>query len=174
MAECPDACNMKAFSLIELIISIALISILLSFLTFSYLVAMRGWDAEMKRHSPRFEATKALERVGNEVRSMNSVSSALQNSVTFAEDVNSDGADETIIYSWSGVSGEDLNRQEGSVTTTLANNVTSFTLQYYDSSDNVLNFPVTASQVRVIQFNLTAAKSGESFALRTEFRPRGL
>ena len=165
---------MKAFSLIELIISLVLVSILLSFLTFAYLVAMRGWDAEMKRHSPRFEASKALERVGEEVRSMNSMSAAASNSMTFVEDVDDDGVDETIQYSWSGVAGEDLTRQEGSITATLANNVTSFTIEYYDSNNDVLSFPVTASQVRAIRMSLTNARGDETFSLRTEFRPRGL
>ena len=164
----------KAFSLIELIITLVLVGILLSFLTFSYLVAMRGWDAEMKRHSPLFEAAKAFERIGEEMRSMNSVTTAAQASVTFVEDVDDDGVDETIIYSWSGVSGENLNRQEDAVTTILANNVTNFAVQYYDSSNNELGFPVTASQVRAARFSLTTARGDDSFSLRTEFRPRGL
>jgi hypothetical protein len=99
--------------------------------------------------------------------------SAASSSLTLVIDTDDNGADESVHYVWSGVTGAPLNRISDT-TIPMVNSINSLSFSYYDASNNLLPFPVTASQVRLVAIDITAADNDEAFQLRSNIRLRNL
>ena len=126
--------------------------------------------SQAKRSSEKNEAERCNIQLAGELRQATSVTSAQQTSLTFTVDTDSDGVDETIQYTWSGTSGQPLNRVVATVTTAMVNKISSAAFTYYDANNSQLSFPVTASQVRLVSLSLTVTDQNETFNLRSQFR----
>lgn len=164
----------SGFTLIELILVLLLLSILLGAITFTFVVGLRAWDVGISHGGIKKDASYTLRIMSEELKEATSITTANQNALTFSIDSDANGADETVTYSWSGVVGENFNRVEGAITIPLARNVQSAQFQYYDASNNLLSFPVSASSVRVVEITLQLKKENESLQCMSKFRPRGL
>ncbi|KPK40937.1 MAG: hypothetical protein AMJ78_06660 [Omnitrophica WOR_2 bacterium SM23_29] len=174
----PRTFNIKnlrgGFTLIELILVTILISILLGAITATYVVGLRAWDVGILHGGIKKEASYSLRIMSEELRQATSITSANQNDVTFVADLDGNGIDDTITYSWSGVVGENLNKVQSATTISLAKDVESAQFQYYDANNNLLSPPVTASSVRVVEITLRLKKEDESIRYIAKFRSRGI
>ena len=161
-------------TLIELLIAIILMTVMLGAVWTVYNTGLRLFYSEASRSGVKDEVGRALQTMSSELRQLTSVTSALTTGMTFTAGVNSDGTTDTVQYTWSGVALAPLNRVVGSSTKAIVHSVNSVAFSYYNSSNNLLSAPVSASQVREVVIVLTAVDSNESFTLRTRADLRNL
>lgn len=163
----------QGFSLVELIITVVFFSILLGALWLVYDSGFRPYYSHEERTGIKGEMSRSLISLAQDLRQASAMTTAQLNNLTVSVDSDDDGVVESIQYTWSGASGAPLERISGS-TTPLVHSVSSLAFSYYDASNNLLTFPVTASQVRVVSIDLTAIDQDETFQLRTQTRLRNL
>ncbi len=170
--------KIAGFTLIELAISIVLISILLGAIYLVYDAGFRTTYQQWTRTGVKGEVGRAMITIGNDLRQAASVTSATETEVTFTVDADGNGVDETVQYTWGGVAGDPLNRVQSapapSYTNLEVSSVNSLAFSYYDATNTLLSFPVTASQVRRVVLDITVLDKQENFELRTSFRLRNL
>lgn len=162
-----------AFTLIETLIVVALFSTLLVAMWVLYDIGFRLFSQEEIRAGARMEPVRALSILSRELRQAVSVTGAEASSLTFSADTDRDGADESIQYRWQGTAGQDLERISGA-TIPVVQSVQSLSFAYYDASNNLLNFPVTPSQARLVQADLTVLDRDETFHIRTRMDLRSV
>ena len=161
-------------TLIELLITAALVSILLVAVWAVYRIGFTVFNSELSRTTIIQETSQAMMTMSSELRQLTSVTSAQQSSVIFSEDVNGDGINETVQYVWSGTAGAPLNRVLGASTSVLMRSVNSLSFSYYNSSNVLLPLPVTPAQVSGMVIDVTAAKADEGFRLGTKVDIRAI
>jgi len=154
----------------------ALLSILLGAIGFTFIVGLRAWDTGILSGGIKKEASYSLRIISEELKQATSITTAGLNSVTFVADLDNNGVNETISYTWSGVISADLSRIQGAVTTVLARNVQNAQFQYYNINNTLLGPPpaVTASLVRVVELTLQLTREGEVLQYLVKIRPRGI
>lgn len=163
----------KGLTLLELLITIVLVSTLLGAIWMVYKAGFDTFHTQFTRTGIKGELGRALINISRELRQASSMTDAQQRSLSFTLDTDSDGVGETIQYTWSGIAGEALNRVSVS-TTPVVNSINTLSFSYYDANNNLLSFPVTASQVRLVVVALTASDKDETFSLRSDIRLRNL
>ncbi|MBI2095316.1 MAG: hypothetical protein HYT89_04030 [Candidatus Omnitrophica bacterium] len=161
------------FTLIELLIALALVFILIGAVLMVYVTGFRAFGAQERGSALQGQAAQAVAALSADLRGATSLAGAGAAAVTFTADTDADGVDEGIEYSWSGTAGDDLVRA-AAASVPAAHSVQSLVFSYYDAGDNLLDFPVTASQVRRVGFDLTLSEADEVFRLRSSARPRNL
>ena len=166
----------SGLTLIELILVIALLSILLGAIGVTFIVGLKAWDTGILSGGIKKEASYSLRIITEELRHATAITAAGLNSVTFVADLDNNGVNETISYTWSGVAGADLSRIEGADTRVLARNVQNAQFQYYDINNTLLGPPptVTASSVRVVELTLLLQRQSETVQYLVKIRPRGI
>ena len=166
----------EGFTLIEMFLVMGLLIVLLGAVTYIYVIGLRVGDVGMLAGGVRKEASYSLRIISEELRQAIAVTAADLYTITFQADLDGNGIVDTITYSWSGASGDDLVRTQGVETQILARGVQNASFQYYDSTSAALGppFPVIASAVRVVQLTLQAAKEDESVKYEMKIRPRGI
>ena len=161
-------------TLIEMMIVIVLVSLLVGVISMVYQAGFSTFYTHNLRIGVKGESSRAFFTMGQELRQADSLVTAQQTSLSFTADTDSNGSDETIQYSWTGGAGSALQRISGGATTTLINSVNSLAFSYYDAGNNLLSFPVTVSQVKMIRINVTVTSQDETFALRSQVNLRNL
>lgn len=157
----------------ELIITLVFLSIFLGATSMIYNSMFKPYFSQEKRTGIKADMVKSLPTFSQELRQATAVNSAQAASISFNADLDGDGVDETIQYSWSGISGAPLQRI-ADVTIPTVQSVSSLTFSYFDADNNLLSIPVTVSQVRVVALNLTGISQDETFQLRSQTRLRNL
>lgn len=152
-------------TIVELMTSILLVSILLGAVWAVYNVGFKVVHGQTARGGITTETERTLFTLGSDLRQASSVTAAAQTSITFTADTDSSGVNEAIQYTWDGTSGNPLNRI-ASVTMPMINSVSSLAFSYYDADNDLLSFPVTASQVQRVMVDMTVASADESFTVR--------
>lgn len=163
----------KGLTLLEVLITIVLISILLSAIWMVYETGFDTFYTQFTRTGIKGESGRGLITISKELRQADSMTDAQQRSLSLTLDTDTDGVDETIQYTWSGIAGEALNRVSIS-TTPVVNSINALSFSYYDANNELLSFPVTASQIRLVVVALTASDKDETFSLRSDVRLRNL
>ncbi|MFH0763588.1 MAG: prepilin-type N-terminal cleavage/methylation domain-containing protein [Candidatus Omnitrophota bacterium] len=165
----------RGLTLIELIISVALIAIMLGAVWVVYNTSYNVFYGQFSRQNIKDQASRAFITITDELHQALSITTATAASITFTADMNSDGCIETIQYSWSGVSGQPLNRIVGAQTTALARSVDNpapladnslFT--YYGANNTRLGSSPVISQIRLVMIDLYTTSGSETFHLRTK------
>lgn len=121
-----------AFTLIELMVSLAMFSIIALVLQSALLLASRAIPDAKSAVSNQISSSRAADRLTSELSYALTVTESTANAVTFTvADRNNDGTAETIRYSWSGVAGEPLMRQyNGGTASAVLDDVREFTLAF--------------------------------------------
>jgi len=167
----------SALTLIELLISILLISILVGAVWVVYDVGSRSFQSQWTRSGLKSEAGRALVYMGRGLRIATAVTTSSATALTFTADLDGNGSNDTIQYVWSGVSGAPFNRTlittipAATTTDPAIRSVSSLAFTYYDSNNIATTTP---SLVRVVSINVTVTERNESFTLRTNFDIRNL
>ncbi len=158
----------KAFTLLELLVAIALVSTFAVTVLWLFSTGLKTWGFGYNRARLRQDVSAAMQRMVRELSQTNSISSAQDDQITFLADLDDNGTDETVAYA---LSGADLQRTEGTVVSVLAFDVQTFGLTYRDLDDNLLNPPGDTStqtkrdRIRVVTVSLTMDKDDETVSL---------
>jgi len=163
----------KGFTLIELTIVVVLVSILLGAIWMVYSVGFKTFYTQWTRTGIKGQVGRMLIKIAGELHQATSLTTAQQTNLNFSADTDNNGVDETIQYIWSGVVGEPLNRIS-STTTPVVNSVNSLAFSYYNANNNLLSFPVTPSQVRLVAIDIIVTEKDETFHLRSNIELRNL
>ena len=142
---------LKATTLVEILIVMAIFSIVALGTVNIFIVADKMWNLDMGLIELQVTARSAMERILKEVRAWDNV--VIENT-TFPKFTNANG---TITY-FVNVIDNKIIRQNATTNTTIANNA-NFTI-YNVSSDKFYNITIyTGKNIRgrIIQFNLTEA-----------------
>ena len=167
--------NKKSFTLIELIIVMALFSVLVVSALWVFVVGLRVWGTNRDRNEIRSESSLAMERITRELSQASSITNADEDAITFMADLDDDGSNETVTFS---TDSNRLIRTEAATETSLAFNVEDFALAYRDADNDLMNLPAdVASQakrdlIRVIIISLAMNKGEESFTLSSSVYAR--
>ncbi len=158
----------KGLTLIELLISVMLISVILGAIWVVYSTGFIVFSGQTSRYDIKEEASLAFITMTKELHQALSITAATATSVTFTADLDNNGVNETIQYTWSGAAGAPLNRVVGAVTKTLVRSVQSIAFTYYNDNNVLLSVPVTLANVHLVAVDATAIKGDETFRLRTK------
>jgi hypothetical protein len=121
------------------------------------------------------QAAVAFTTMTEELHQAQSVTAASGSAVTFTADINNDGVNETIQYTWSGTAGAALNRVSGTQTLPLIRSInnppplaTNPVFHYYGANNSDLGISPTLSSVKLIQIEVYSTSGSETFRLRTK------
>ncbi len=155
----------KGFTLIELIIVIALFSVLMLSVSWVFVAGLRTWNSGVNRAEIRQDGTLALEKMVREISQADSFTIAHADRVKFDADLDDDGGNEDITFA---TDDNRLIRTVSGTSTVLAYNVQSFGLLYRDLNNAVMPFPITGNNrdnIRVIIMSLTMSNADETIDL---------
>lgn len=169
----PRGRESAGFTLLELLITLVLVFIMTGTVFMVYDIGFRTFYSQEKRSSLKNKAAQAAAALSGDLRRATSLTSAQAAALTLTQDTDADGVDESIQYAWSGTAGADLVRV-AAATVPVAFSVQSVSFSYYDSNENLLSFPVTASQARRVVFDMTVSSAAETFRIRSAARLRSL
>ncbi len=126
----PNHCC-AAFTLIEVLVSIAIMAVLVTGIASAIVLATRAADGA-GQPAALADATRVIDQMTAELAVALSFSERTNTAVTFTvPDRDGDEAPETIRYAWSGVPGDPLTRTyKGGEATAVADNVHQFNLTY--------------------------------------------
>ena len=161
------------FAVIELLITVLLVSILLGAIWMVYSVGFKTFYTQWTRTGIKGQVGRTFINIAGELRQATSVTVTQQANLNFSADNDNNGIDETVQYIWSGVAGEPLQRIS-SVTTPVVDSVNSLAFSYYDANNNLLSFPVTPSHVRLVAIDIIVTDKEETFHLRSNMELRNL
>lgn len=158
----------NGLTLIELLISVLLISTMLGTVWAIYHTGFTVFYNQLSRYDIKGETSLAFMTMTGELHQALSVTAATATSITFTADLDSNGVNETIQYTWSGVAGAPLNRVVGTATRTLVHSVQDLMFSYYNTNNVLLSVPITVADVHLVAVDATAVKGNETFHLRTK------
>ena len=147
-------------------IVITIIGISASILGFMLLGTVKAWTFKFNRNDILWDGRLSLDRITREIRTIKdstSVTTASAAQFRFIDTGNKD-----ITYS---LSGTNLNRTENGTANLLAENVSSLSFTYYNSSDTAIPSPAVspaATDIRRVRINLTLTKNGQNVYLQSD------
>ena len=157
----------KGFTLLELIIAMALITMVMAAVFMGFSVALRLFVEEMDRSNIYIEADRGISRMTKELLGAKEIVSASSREVTFwLADVNADGLrqdGETVRFAWEGTAESALNRIVSSEVLPISYDVIDFTLGY----DNPLG-------PKLINIELTTGKGTNFVTLESSVKLRNI
>ena len=160
----------RGSTLVELVIVIAIVGIMAGAVGYILLGAVDAWTFKAKRNDILWDGRMAINRMVREIReikNLTSVTTASSSQFRFTN-VNNN----SITYS---LSGADLNRTKDGTANILAQNVSSLSFTYYDSSGAGIATPTvspSATNIRRVRINLTLTNGGQNFYAQSDSMPR--
>lgn len=130
------------FSLIEMVVSLSIVSILLVGMTSAVVLASRALPSNDTPAAATVDSARALHQLHDDLRAATELLNRTATSVTLhLPDRNGDGQPEVITYAWAGNAGDPLIRTaDGSTSLSVLDNIESFALAY-TTTDQDLVFP---------------------------------
>jgi len=144
--------NKKGFSLIELMVTITILSIVILGLVTFFTGGTRSWISGQSQIKAQRETRQVMDQMVREIREATLINtSSNSGSLVFTTPFDS-GV--TITYSYSSID-KKLSRKKGSgPNTTLISNVLNFNVVYLDNEDNIKNPASENSQISKIRISL--------------------
>lgn len=163
--------NSKGFTLIELVMVITLLGIIAGIVALPLYQGTMGWFQATTRETITESGRIGIERMTREIRNTGRtaannpcISTATATSFTFS-DMNGDLANcNSITFD---ISGTDIRRSGVS----LADNVLSLDINYYNSSNGLIARPVSAANlltIRRVSIEIVSTRGGETLRKYTE------
>jgi Tfp pilus assembly protein FimT len=128
----PTQTRHRGFTVVEMVLSMAVMTVLLGGIASALVIAARAVPGTATPMSLTVAGYYAAERLASELYAAQTITARSATSVTFTvADRNADSNPETILYSWSGVAGQPLNRQyNGGAAGAVLDSVYQFNLGY--------------------------------------------
>jgi len=144
--------NKKGFSLIELMVTITILSIIILGLVTFFTGGTRSWISGQSQIKAQRETRQVMDQMVREIREANLIdTSSNSGSLSFITPFDSG---EIITYSYNSID-KILSRKKGSgPNTPLINNVLNFNVIYLDNEDNTKNPASENSQISKIRISL--------------------
>jgi type II secretory pathway pseudopilin PulG len=141
--------GLPAFTLIEMVVSLTVITIVFLAMGSVMLLATKAIPRPDSPTNLRLEATDVLEQITSELQVATSIIAATDKGITFTvPDRDNDAVDENIMYQWGGVAGNPLARQyNGGNKITILPDIKGFELIYDTKEVVVTGEPVTSAEV---------------------------
>ena len=161
-----------AFTLIELIMAIVLLSIIMAIGVPLLTATTEGWVIATQRNEMLESAKIAIVRMTREMRQIKNLTSVLTASQGAFEFMNA--LDETISFS---SSSNNLIRTLNSTENVLARNINSLSFTYYGSNGTEIITPVvnpSETDIRRIEINIVFSLGGTQLAIQSSVSPRRL
>jgi prepilin-type N-terminal cleavage/methylation domain-containing protein len=170
----------RGLTLIEVLVTLGLISVLIVAVTLIALTLFRSWPVELSHTDQRLATSNALERMLKELRSALDISAVDDKQITVWHDENDNGLRdwpaEGLTFSWSGVVGENLYRTQGTETSqVLLANTTQFVITCFDQNNMALSYPITdLTLIRSLGIELSSVIDDETVKQRFRVKVRNL
>jgi len=121
-----------AFTLIEVVLTVAVVSIIMGAMVSVMLLATRGMNCGLVRDENTTEGTRAVQQITLDLSLAQAFTERTDRTVAFTvPDRDGDGQPESIRYAWSGVAGDPLTREyNGGPAVNVAENMHHFKLDY--------------------------------------------
>lgn len=156
----------KGFTLIELIMVVAIVGIISTIIGAILLGSIDAWTFKFNRNDLLWDGRLAINRMVREIRTVRDSASIITASPGQFRFIDYSGSAD-ITYS---LLGTNLNRTENGTANLLAENVSSLAFTYYDASDTAIPVPTVSpvTDIRRVRVNLTLTKNGENVYLRSD------
>ena len=158
--------NSKGFTLVELVIVMAIVGIGTAIIGTILLGVVKAWTFKFNRNDILWDGRLAINRMTREMRAIKNTTSVT--TATAAQFRFIDTGNKDITYS---LVSTDLNRTEDGIANLLAENVSSVTFTYYYANGTVIPTPAvspSATDIRRVRIDLTLTKNGENVYLRSD------
>jgi len=169
----------RGITLVELLIALFIISALSGTIAFIFVSLLKTWDSQNKRFGARLESSIALDTLIHDLRETLSVTDAQNRTISiWFRDADLDGnqdSNEVVTFNWDGVSGSSLTRTQ-TISKMIANNISNFQLNYFDSNDIELPSPITLQserdKIKLITITISSSKDAETLTFRSNAKLR--
>ena len=162
------------FTLVELMISLALVMMLTLALLTSFVFIARGDRSLTNYGDMNSQARKLLERLGQDLRSATDVPNFTSDSLTLSVPTNAAAtANQSVIWTYDSVGGT-VTRQDNIGTTTYARDVQTFTFYYYNGNNAVTTSLVEVKQIQISMrlLRLVASTITSEYVISAQFTMR--
>ncbi len=153
----------KAFTLIELIIATALLSIMVAVITTVFLAGLKVWISGRNRTEIREEAGIAMESMVRDLSQAGPITAATAAAITFTADIDNDSVNETVTFS---LDAGNIIRTVDGAAATLMPDAQTLAFSYIDSNNTGIVPPFTPAQlssIRVVTIFLRMSKAAETY-----------
>jgi len=155
----------NGFTLIEIIITIVIISIIASLAAMIILKGVSGYSAEDQRSNLNYQASLAMERMERDIRMIRSQGADIATmTATNLQYTNVNGA--TVGFSWTSPT---LNRWNGTGNDMLATGISAFSFTYLQQ-DGIT--AATSANVWFIDISMTSQQGTDTVAMHSRVHPR--
>jgi prepilin-type N-terminal cleavage/methylation domain-containing protein len=154
----------KGFTLIEMVITIVVVSILAGLAGMVILEGVRAYTVEQTRSDVHYQARLAMERMAREIRMIRSQADISAMAAANLRYTDANGSNTG--FNWVNPT---LNRWNGAGNDVLATGITAFTLSYFQQ-DGVT--AATTANVWFVEISMTAEQGAESLVLSSRVHPR--
>jgi prepilin-type N-terminal cleavage/methylation domain-containing protein len=155
----------RGFTLIEIVITIVIVSILAGLAAMIILQVITAYYTEQSRSDVHYQARIAMERMAREIRVIRSAADITTLSATNLRFTDVSGT--AMGFQWIDPT---LNRWNGASNDVLASEINPFSFSYYQT-DGVTP-AVLAANVWFIQIDMTSVQGTETLPIRTRIHPR--
>lgn len=153
----------RGFSLLEIVISLTIMSVLVVAMGSALLVATRGMPDSDSPLAENISSARVIDQIAGELQYAFTVVSASTTGIAFIVERN--GAPVTINYSWSETAGDPLVRQyDGGASVDILPNVTDFNLSYDLGAAEFTTLPTEGSEIELVNYE-PEVYSGNNFSI---------
>ena len=172
----------RGLTLIEVLITLGLISVLIAAVILIALSIFRSWPVDSKHTDQRLMASVAVERILGDLRDSLEILAVTGNQISVWLDINDNGLKpvpdtaERVTFSWSGVSGASLYRTKGiNPGQVLLAGIANFSITCFDQNNNILTYPIADLKVVwALQVELSSKIDDELISRRFRVKVRNL
>jgi prepilin-type N-terminal cleavage/methylation domain-containing protein len=151
----------RAFTLVELLVSMLLLSMAAATLVSVLTVTLRIWTPVRGRADIVEDGSQSIDMITRDLSIAHTVTAATASTITITADVTGDSIDDTVSYS---LSGTVLQRTLNGVAQNLARNAQAVAFTYRNTS-NIVFVPITQADrdtIRVVTIVLTMTQADET------------
>jgi prepilin-type N-terminal cleavage/methylation domain-containing protein len=166
----------KGFTLVEIVMTIVLVSVLAAIAAVIILQGVRGYVSEASRSDIHYQTRLAMERMTREVRTIRQPQPGTDTVGTTALGTITGNPTSSLIFTdvtgtdiYYSLSGNTLVRRSGSQSATLATGVTALQFNHYNIASALTT---SALAIWTVEIFLNDQQGGDSLSMRTRVHPR--
>lgn len=153
----------------ELLIAALLFSFIIGASVLVFNAGLKAWSFNKDRADIRQDSVLAMDMMARYFSLASSITAASATGITFKADVDDNGTDDDVTFSFDAVN-KKLDRVINTVTTKMASNVQSLALSYCQSGTETTFTPADQAGrnlIRIVIMDLTMNKGNETIVLRS-------